>query len=161
LEIVEKILNADDTSTDIFLSVIDPAFFQETKIKQDYTQFKPRAHYTDSSLLKTYFMAMKWLMREKFYFGSLKLTQAAMILASTIPAEEVTELDKLSQQIFNLIGTDDDVALNELMNYLEQSQLKNPDTIANAMLNWEEIQQDVATLHPQKIQSTAYQTDAP
>ena len=42
-------------------------FIQENGIDQDYTQFRPRSHYTNSSFLKTYFMATKWLMRERFY----------------------------------------------------------------------------------------------
>lgn len=53
---------------DPLLLAYSPAFIQQKQIKQDFTQFKPRSHYTTSSFLKTYFMASKWLMREKFYF---------------------------------------------------------------------------------------------
>jgi hypothetical protein len=141
------------------LSTLDAAFFESTQIKQDYTQFKPRAHYTDSSLLKTYFMAMKWLMREKFYFGSRPLANAAMILASTIPTEDLTELNKLSQQIFNLIGTDDDLTLEGMRSFVQRHfGLNQPTSISTAPDN---IINELRTLQPQKIQSTAYQTDAP
>lgn len=53
---------------DPLLLAYSPTFIQQKQIKQDFTQFKPRSHYTTSSFLKTYFMASKWLMREKFYF---------------------------------------------------------------------------------------------
>ena len=53
---------------DHLLSVYSPDFIRDQAIQQDYTQFKPRSHYTNSSFLKTYFMGMKWLMREKLYF---------------------------------------------------------------------------------------------
>ncbi|MBO4531650.1 MAG: DUF3160 domain-containing protein [Paludibacteraceae bacterium] len=45
-----------------------PDFISEHQILQNYTLFQPRSHYTDSNGLKTYFMAAKYIMREKFYF---------------------------------------------------------------------------------------------
>lgn len=53
---------------DPLLLSYSPDYIKEKLIKQDFTQFKPRSHYTTSSFLKTYFMASKWFMREKFYF---------------------------------------------------------------------------------------------
>lgn len=53
---------------DPLLLAYSSEFIKEKKIKQDFTQFKPRSHYTTSSFLKSYFMASKWLMREKLYF---------------------------------------------------------------------------------------------
>ena len=53
---------------DYLMLAYSPEFIQANAIEQDYTQFRPRSHYTNSSFLKSYFMAMKWLMREKFYF---------------------------------------------------------------------------------------------
>ena len=66
---IEHILEATSSrEIDVFLAKYSPNFIMKYKIMQDYTQFKPRSHYTDSAELKTYFMAMKWLMREKMYF---------------------------------------------------------------------------------------------
>ncbi len=55
-------------ATDYLLDQFSPDYIRENLIQQDYTQFKPRSHYNNSSFLKTYFMGMKWLMREKLYF---------------------------------------------------------------------------------------------
>lgn len=54
--------------SDFLLLAYSPEFIQKNALDQDYTQFRPRSHYVNSSFLKSYFMAMKWLMREKFYF---------------------------------------------------------------------------------------------
>lgn len=66
--ILDEILTATDVTQDVLLMSYSPDFILINQIKQDYTQFTPRSHYTDNAELKTYFMAMKWLMREKFYF---------------------------------------------------------------------------------------------
>lgn len=58
----------DPKATDYLLDQFSPEYIRDQEIQQDYTQFKPRSHYTNSSFLKTYFMGMKWLMREKLYF---------------------------------------------------------------------------------------------
>jgi hypothetical protein len=70
---------------------------------QDYTQFVPRSHYTDNDDLKSYFMAMKWLMIEKFYFGDDKLTNAALIMVNNISDEDTQKLSELSAKIKKLV----------------------------------------------------------
>jgi len=67
-KVLEQIFAAKDIIPDPFLMSYSPDFIAINGIMQDYTQFAPRSHYTDNAELKTYFMAMKWLMREKFYF---------------------------------------------------------------------------------------------
>ncbi|MDR3168426.1 MAG: DUF3160 domain-containing protein [Candidatus Peribacteria bacterium] len=162
-QIVEKILKADkDGANDEFLAILARKDLQsgDITLQQDYTQFKPRSHYTDSSLLKTYFMAMKWLMREKFYFNSKSLTLAAMVMSSTIPENDVKSLNQLSEQIKNLIGGDDDLTLNEMRDYLKQyGRINLPSGIIGTARPWEQIIEQLAALHPQKIQSTHYQAD--
>jgi hypothetical protein len=67
--IIDEVLSANKLEDfDPFLYSFSPRFIVKNRIRQDYTQFTPRSHYTDNAELKTYFMAMKWLMREKFYF---------------------------------------------------------------------------------------------
>src|SRR5574344_1996142 len=78
-------------------------------IQQDYTQFTPRSHYTKSSLLKTYFMGMKWFMREKLYFRDSEQTKASLVMINNIQNEELTSFSQLYDAIQKLIGEDDDV----------------------------------------------------
>jgi hypothetical protein len=80
-----------------------PQYVNKHEIMQDYTQFVPRSHYTDNVDLKTYFMAMKWLMREKFYFGDDKLTDAALLMVNNISDKDTEKLASLSAKIKKLI----------------------------------------------------------
>jgi hypothetical protein len=92
-DIIYEILSANKLEDfDPFLYSYSPRFIVKNRIKQDYTQFAPRSHYTDNAELKTYFMAMKWLMREKFYFGDNNLTDAALIMVNNITYEDTQKL---------------------------------------------------------------------
>jgi hypothetical protein len=73
-ETMNEIIKSDNSNgKNILLETFSPDLMKSFEafdgLKFDYTQFKPRAHYTTDSLLKTYFMAMKWMMREKLYFA--------------------------------------------------------------------------------------------
>jgi hypothetical protein len=48
-------------------------------------------------------MAMKWLMREKFYFGDDKLLNAALVMVSNISDEDTIKLSELSAKIKKLV----------------------------------------------------------
>jgi hypothetical protein len=110
------------------LSLIDKAegFVDETpifKYKEDYSQFKPRGHYTKSEILKKYFKAMIWYGRLHFYCVknrnakedalALKLTPAALLLTKI--ANEDSEILGLWKSVFMpinyLIGESDDYTL--------------------------------------------------
>ena len=141
---------------DVFLKAYSPKFIQENGIDQDYTQFRPRSHYTNSSFLKTYFMATKWLMRERFYLGDKNLASAALYLANAIPTDEWNNnLSPLMEQINSLIWSDDDswIPLFKLFYATE--------------LNWnianftEELHEKLMkeAVH-QRINSTAYKTSS-
>ncbi|MBQ5945248.1 DUF3160 domain-containing protein [bacterium] len=154
--IIEEIFSANKTVPDEFLMSYSPDFIVLNGISQDYTQFAPRSHYTDNAELKTYFMAMKWLMREKFYFGDDKLTNAALVMVSNITDEETKKLADLSEKIKKLIGGDDDLTLDSLTAWMKENNFNSPESILNIT---EEQKSELFKLVPQKIQSTAYSTD--
>ena len=154
-KILEQIFAANETTPDPFLMSYSPDFIAVNEIKQDYTQFAPRSHYTDNAELKTYFMAMKWLMREKFYFWDDKLVNAALVMVSNISDEDTAKLWELSAKIKKLIGWDDDLTLESLTAWMKENGINNVDAIKNIT---EEQKSDLFELVPQKIQSTAYET---
>ena len=155
--ILEEIFSANKTVPDEFLMSYSPDFIVINNISQDYTQFTPRSHYTDNAELKTYFMAMKWLMREKFYFGDDKLTNAALVMVSNITDEETKKLAELSEKIKKLIGGDDDLTLDSLTAWMKENNFTSPESILNIT---EEQKSELFKLVPQKIQSTAYSTES-
>jgi len=87
-------------------------------LKFDYSQFKPRAHYTTDSLLKTYFIAMKWLMREKLFFADKKVATAGLIMVDNIKNDDLTEFTTFYNFIQKLIGEDDDVNISDLQKFI-------------------------------------------
>ena len=155
--ILEQIFDAKDIVIDPFLSNYSPDFVVINEIKQDYTQFAPRWHYTDNAELKTYFMAMKWLMREKFYFGDDKFVNAALIMVNNISDKDTVKLSELSAKIKKLIWWDDDLTLDSLTNWMKDNGINNVDAIKNIT---EEQKNQLFKLVPQKIQSTAYSTES-
>lgn len=124
----------------------------DVAIFQDYTQFVPRSHYTRSSLLRTYFIAMKSLMRHKFYYSRPELAHAALLLAHNLQGSQWQSFQDFHKAITYLIGDDDDTTIADLKWFWEKQWRKNPSTIS--------IDQNIITelskLRPQKIISTSY-----
>ena len=50
----------------------------------DYSQFKPRSHYTKNDILKSYFIAMMWYGRMGFTLSSPELTRDALVITAQI-----------------------------------------------------------------------------
>ncbi|MFA4941080.1 MAG: DUF3160 domain-containing protein [Patescibacteria group bacterium] len=54
------------------------------ELKNDYSQFKPRSHYTKNNILKSYFISMMWYGRMGFNLTSLDMTRDALIVTGQI-----------------------------------------------------------------------------
>ncbi|RLC36564.1 hypothetical protein DRH27_05020, partial [Candidatus Falkowbacteria bacterium] len=54
----------------------------------DYSQFKPRSHYTKNDTLKSYFIAMMWYGRMGFSLDSPELTRDAIIITGQVNSLE-------------------------------------------------------------------------
>lgn len=72
-------------------------------LEQDYTQFTPRSHYTTNSLLKTYFMGMKYLMRHKFYYEDTDQAIASLILTKNMTSAQQRDFDQLYSFVKKLV----------------------------------------------------------
>jgi hypothetical protein len=131
--------------------------FQEFDIlKFDYTQFKPRAHYTTDSLLKTYFMAMKWMMREKLFFADQTVAGASLVMVNNIKSNDLTQFTKFYNFIQKLIGEDDDVNITDIQKFIADQKWSSDEMILKGINK--DIQQKLLTLRPQRIMSVSYTT---
>lgn len=164
LDTVQDILDATEYKWDDHLILAySPDFIQDHMILQNYTNYQPRSHYTDSNALKTYFMASKRLMREKFYFGDENLVKAALVMVSQLDKWTLKEMWTLNQinqindMISNLIWTDDDLTLNTLLEWEKNNSLTSPEEIITN-LTQEKID-ELSKLVPQKIASSQYLVD--
>lgn len=156
-KLVEEILaGKEERGRDHLAHAFSPQTDPKFVIVQDYTMFVPRGHYADNTLLKTYFFAMKWLMRHKMYARDPHMAKASLLLASHLPEKSSSQLKHLQTFVKTMIGADDDVTLEDLQKFLTTRSLKTPQAILNASTDGRA--QDIAALRPQKIISTPYET---
>ncbi|MCC6397197.1 MAG: DUF3160 domain-containing protein [Bacteroidetes bacterium] len=96
---VAQIESASATSTSVILGE-----------KQDFTQFKPRGHYTRSDRLSRYFRAMMWFGRSSFPLHNDRLTLAALVITKVWSDPRVrNQWRSLAEPIEVLIGAPDDL----------------------------------------------------
>lgn len=160
-ETISKILKADEANgKNILLETLSPNLIENFKefngLKFDFTQFKPRAHYTTDALLKTYFMAMKRLMREKLFFADQDVTKASLIMVNNIQDEDLVNFTTFYNAIQKLIGEDDDVNIHDLQKFIWNKQRTSDKQILQEIDTT--IQKELMTLRPQKIMSVSYTT---
>lgn len=156
-----EIFKADNSKgKNILLETFSPTlisnFGSMETLKFDFTQFKPRAHYTTDSLLKTYFMAMKWLMREKLFFADKNVATAALVMVNNIRSNDLTQFTTFYNFIQKLIGEDDDVNITDVQTFIADQKRASD----QAILKWvsDAVQKKLMTLRPQKIISVSYNT---
>ncbi|MCK5061621.1 DUF3160 domain-containing protein [Candidatus Parcubacteria bacterium] len=81
----------------------------------DYSQFKPRSHYTKNDILRSYFIAMMWYGRMGFSLDSSELTRDAIIITGQINSleaggEKITKLySDMAAAIEFFVGEVDDL----------------------------------------------------
>lgn len=154
--IISILSGTDNQSVDFLSQAFSPQTDPEFVVKQDYTQFVPRSHYTDNSYLKTYFMAMKWMMRHKMYNRDPKASQSALIMARNFPISAQQGLKQLQDFVHTMVGADDDINVEDLQQFLWEKWLKSDSDIVSKYDSlWEK---DITNLRPQKIISTSYIT---
>jgi hypothetical protein len=132
----------------------------------DWSQFKPRGHYTHTPTLQAYFRAMMWLGRADTAFnlvtspaGSMVLPtrerRAATALALALRAAGKAEaLGSVSSVIDFMVGQADDLGVPNFLHLLAQVGFKDASGLAKASLDAALKKQLIATgLGAQRIRS--------
>jgi len=117
--------------------ILGQAGFAESpnyKYKEDYSQFKPRGHYTKNPVLESYFRTMMWYGRIHFVMGrsidenALLLTPVALMI-NRIAMDDTTLMDSW-RELFNpityLIGVSDDLNFDDIVPVMD-------------LVNWEDF----------------------
>jgi hypothetical protein len=85
-------------------------------MREDYTQYKVRGHYTKNGVLGAYFRTLMWFGRINFAFSDKDLASAALLITDI--TENSAQIKKLWQSLFDpiteLIGASDDISFYEL-----------------------------------------------
>ncbi|MCK5415064.1 MAG: DUF3160 domain-containing protein, partial [Thermoplasmata archaeon] len=88
---------------------------------EDYSQYVPRGHYTDSETLETYFKMMMWYGRQTFY--NISLHETAMAVLATLALESAGQSpgdawdawDRIYQVSELFVGESDDLMPTEYL----------------------------------------------
>ncbi len=173
VSIAEKLLNGKTTPIyeenkiiiDEILKYIQEETYIETKIFSnsfkgfDFSQFTPRGHYTQNAKLSKYFQSLMWLGRTELMITNpqftIKFKQTdedlqRMALMTSLIAElakkstATIEFDIIEQVMEILIGRQDNISLNEVIEILDKSSL-NTEAICDT-LNWKKFQNKLIEL---------------
>ena len=155
---VTLVLAADDMQE-------SPLFGRYTPGKpSDYSQFKPRSHYTKSDALGGYFRAMMYLGRNGYDFHSSEAfgdAALAAVMMSMLPDEGNVPLESWKQvmEITGFFaGQSDDITYPELRAWLAET-LGAPSVDINAVVSPEtasKLAANLAKLRPPRIVSAAH-----
>ena len=97
-----------------------PDLPDDQKLREDYSQYVPRGHYTRTAALKRYFLAMVWYGRMTFRLRDTQETQRALLITQAIRASTTPEgvpAAKLWENIYDptafIVGKSDDLSYHE------------------------------------------------
>lgn len=83
-------------------------------LKEDYTQYIPRGHYTQSDSLKAYFKCMMWYGRMTFRAKNEEETKSAVLMTLALrDPKRLAEWDKIYQTTNFFVGESDDLGCNQ------------------------------------------------
>ncbi len=99
-------------------SRFDVDLFGRTR-QEDFSQFKPRGHYTESEALKRYFRTMVWLGREDMRVGgpesSPRELAAALVLQELLERSgQIAALDRIDRVVATFVGPPDSMTFADL-----------------------------------------------
>lgn len=91
-------------------------------IKEDYSQYVPRGHYTKSDTLKAYFKSMMWYGRLTFRFKSEDEARSALLISSALGSNSGSQesWDKIYEPINFFVGKSDDVTYYQMRDVIKK-----------------------------------------
>jgi hypothetical protein len=132
----------------------------------DYSQFKPRGHYTASPALGRYFQSMMWLGRADTGFvlappdknsgieadAERELRSAALLALAVQHSGELARFEAMAQTIDFLVGGSDSLTIGQLLSALGEAGIRDPSALeqTGSVLA---LQQKVANAARQQIRS--------
>jgi hypothetical protein len=130
-----------------------PGFHQE----EDFTQYKPRGHYTRSDELERYFKGMMWFGRITFQGKYDDETRRAALVAVALEGDEKAwkAYESMAQVIDFMVGPPDDLTPHEVMAEVEEVMGKVEGDLAPIFDDdlLDELQEALGELRPPRISS--------
>lgn len=124
-------------------------------IKEDYTQYIPRGHYTKSQELKTYFEAMMWYGRMTFRAANQDETKSAVLISILFDSKDYKHWDNIYEPTNFFVGKSDDVGFNQYYKVLQDVYGKAPTLkeLTDDQEKWKTTSSKIKKLNPPIINS--------
>ena len=127
-----------DGTVELFLSYVhDLAISQVVlfgaSVKEDFSQFKPRGHYTKTEALKKYFRAMMWIQRIGMDFVRYQrhAIVAATLTTAAVDSGALEPWNVINNTIEAIVGTSDSLNLSGMQALLEATDIQTPTQLAD------------------------------
>ncbi|MFA7171690.1 MAG: DUF3160 domain-containing protein, partial [Candidatus Paceibacterota bacterium] len=106
----------------IGLSQEDLAKYELDSIKEDYTQYIPRGHYTKTEELKRYFKSMMWYGRLTFRLKSPDEVKSALLISEALGSKGSSQesWDKIYEPINFFVGKSDDITYYQFRDTMQK-----------------------------------------
>ncbi len=125
-------------------------------LKEDYTQYIPRGHYTKSEELQNYFQTMMWYGRLTFRLKNEDETRsAALITLALNQGGNLQNWEKIYEPTCFFVGKSDDLGYyqyNQLLNQVYDSEIKIKD-LADSEDKWKDFLNEAKKLNPPLLNS--------
>lgn len=125
-------------------------------LKEDYTQYIPRGHYTRSENLKAYFQNMMWYGRMTFRLKSDDETRSAVLMTLAVKdSSNFESWEKIYQTTKFFVGESDDLGLMAYSRLLEEvyGSHSSLNTLINDNDKWQHFLSKAKELQGPKINS--------
>jgi len=126
------------------------------QLKEDYTQYIPRGHYTQSEELEKYFKAMMWYGRLTFRVKNEDETKSAVLMTLALNKQDNLSKWKTIYEPSNFfVGKSDDINYCQYEKIMEEiyGSKVNLAELSNNQEKWEKFWQEAAELEPPLINS--------
>ncbi len=125
-------------------------------LKEDYTQYLPRGHYSASNELKTYFKAMMWYGRMTFRAINEDETKSAALITQMLSRpEDFNSWNHIYEPTNFFVGKSDDLGFVQYHRLLKESfgQVPALDQLTENTKQWEAFRAGLEKLNPPAINS--------
>lgn len=142
---ISPVMNLGVTSPDVL-----------ENLKEDYTQYIPRGHYTGSDELKNYFKTMMWYGRLTFRVKNEDETKSAVLMTLALnQGENFRSWERIYQPTNFFVGQSDDLGYNQYRVLLTElfGSATTPRQVAEDQEKWARFLAKVKELEPPAINS--------
>jgi hypothetical protein len=125
-------------------------------LKEDYTQYIPRGHYSKSDDLKSYFQAMMWYGRMTFRAASDDETKSAALITLTLGSEQnYDSWSRIYEPTNFFVGKSDDLGFGQYNQLLKDTygQIPSLKTLTKDQDKWQDFLDGVKKLELPAINS--------